>query len=489
MNFVQSYERTDDMKIGSAYIRVSTDDQLEYSPDSQIKLIQEYAKKNDIIIPEEFIFIDEGISGKTAQKRPEFNKMIAIAKQKENSFDVILVWKFSRFARNQEESIVFKKMLKKANVDVLSISEPIADDHFGSLIERIIEWMDEYYVIRLSDEVKRGMTEKATRGEPLCHPAFGYDMRDKRYYINEEEAPIVREIFDRFLNGEKIATITSYLQNIGIRTRRGNLPDRRFVEYILHNPVYCGKIRWSTDGKKASKRDYYNESFIITDGVHDAIVSQEVYDKAQEILKDNKKKYRKYQRTYQPVEFMLKGLMKCGNCGATLCYSKRWNSVQCHNYTSKRGCNISHSLSLNKAEPIVIDALKTACKHLDFRLDVQDARPSKSANNISSLLKKEQNKLQKIKDAYQSGIDTLEEYKENKLKIMESITTLQQELKKETPKQSFSPRKYANKVMNVVKLIESPDVTPQAKNDALRSIISKIVFNKATSNLDIYFYL
>ena len=72
------------MKIGAAYIRVSTDDQLEYSPDSQIKLIKEYAKKNDIIIPEEFIFIDEGISGKTANKRPAFNNMIAIAKQKEN---------------------------------------------------------------------------------------------------------------------------------------------------------------------------------------------------------------------------------------------------------------------------------------------------------------------------------------------------------------------------------------------------------------------
>ena len=148
------------MKIAAAYIRVSTDDQLEYSPDSQIKLIRDYARKNNYIIPAEFIFIDEGISGKTAHKRPEFNRMIAIAKQEDDSFDAILVWKYSRFARNQEESIVYKKMLKKSKVDVISVSEPIADDAFGSLIERIIEWMDEYYVIRLSDEVKRGMSEK-----------------------------------------------------------------------------------------------------------------------------------------------------------------------------------------------------------------------------------------------------------------------------------------------------------------------------------------
>lgn len=477
------------MKIGAAYIRVSTDDQLEYSPDSQIKLIQQFAKKNDIIIPDEFIFIDEGISGKTAQKRPEFNKMIAIAKQKENSFDTILVWKFSRFARNQEESIVYKKMLKKADVDVISISEPIADDHFGSLIERIIEWMDEYYVIRLSDEVKRGMTEKATRGEPLCHPAFGYDMKDKRYYINEEQAVIVREIFDRFVAGEKLTQITKWLQGIGVRTNRGNPPDRRFSEYILHNPVYAGFTRWSTDGKKASARDYYNENFIIAKGVHEAIISQETFDKAQELLQENRKKYRKYQRREQPVDFMLKGLMKCSCCGATLVHSQAGNSVQCHNYTGQRGCTISHSISLRKADEIVLNALKTACESFEFRIDITSTPTTKTSKNIDSLLKKEQNKLLKIKEAFESGIDTLEEYKESKARIMENIVALKKELEQEQPQETFDPKKYATKVMNVIKLIESPDVTPQAKNEALRTIISKIVFNKANSTLDIYFYL
>lgn len=477
------------MKIGAAYIRVSTDDQLEYSPDSQIKLIKEYAKKNDIVIPEDFMFADEGISGKSAEKRPAFNKMIAIAKQKENSFDVILVWKFSRFARNQEESIVYKNMLKKEGVDVVSISEPIIDGPFGSLIERIVEWQDQYYLVNLSTEVKRGMTEKATRGEPLCHPAFGYDMRDKRYYINEEQAVIIREIFDRFVSGEKVSTITNYLQSIGIRTNRGNLPERRFTEYILRNPVYCGKIRWSPNGRSVSARDYDKEGIIIVDGLHEPIITQETFDKAQELIQENKKKYRKFQRSDQKVDFMLKGLLKCGNCGATLVYSKSWHSVQCHNYTGRRGCNISHSISLNKADPIVIEALKTACERLEFRIDIQDTPTTKNSSNIELLLKKEHNKLQKIKEAYQSGIDTLEEYKENKAKITETISALKQELEKETPQQTFSPKKYAKKVMSVVKLIESPDVTPQAKNEALRTIISKIVFNKANQSLDIYFYL
>ena len=103
-------------KIGAAYIRVSTDGQLDLSPDAQKREVLKYAKENGIIIPEEYVFVENsGISGKKASRRPEFQRMIATAKQKPAPFDVVLVWKFSRFARNQEESIVYKSLLKKAN--------------------------------------------------------------------------------------------------------------------------------------------------------------------------------------------------------------------------------------------------------------------------------------------------------------------------------------------------------------------------------------
>ena len=116
-------------------------------------------KKINITIPEEYIFM-ESISGRKAEKRHDFQRMIGLAKTKPRPFSVIIVWKYSRFARNQEESIVYKSMLKKDNVDVISVSEPLIEGPFGSLIERIIEWMDEYYSIRLSGEVLRGMKEK-----------------------------------------------------------------------------------------------------------------------------------------------------------------------------------------------------------------------------------------------------------------------------------------------------------------------------------------
>ena len=117
------------MKTAAAYIRVSTEDQTEYSPASQLEKICEYAKRNDYIIPDEYIYVDEGISGRHTQKRTGFNSMISTAKQKPKPFDAILLWKFSRFARNREDSIVYKSMLRKqCGIDVISVSENIGDN-------------------------------------------------------------------------------------------------------------------------------------------------------------------------------------------------------------------------------------------------------------------------------------------------------------------------------------------------------------------------
>ena len=191
------------LHIGAAYIRVSDERQDEYSPDSQLKKIREYARKEGCIIPDEYIFYDDGISGKDTKNRENFNKMIATAKEKDHPFDTIYVWKFSRFARNQEQSMVYKNLLRKAGVSVKSVSEPIPEDHFGSLIERVIEWMDQFYLTNLSEEVKRGFIEKISRGEPVSPAPFGYKNIENSYAIDEASAEIVREIFERYAGGEK----------------------------------------------------------------------------------------------------------------------------------------------------------------------------------------------------------------------------------------------------------------------------------------------
>jgi site-specific DNA recombinase len=198
----------DKKRIAAAYIRVSTDDQTEYSPDSQIKLIRDYGKKHGFVVPDEYIFRDDGISGRSAAKRPAFQLMIAAAKEKPRPFETILVWKFSRFARNQEESIVYKSLLKKENnIDVVSISEPLMEGPFGELIERIIEWFDAFYSLNLATEVRRGMTERVQQGGTVSVAPFGYRYQDRQLVIEPEKAEIVRMVYADFLSGVPILTI------------------------------------------------------------------------------------------------------------------------------------------------------------------------------------------------------------------------------------------------------------------------------------------
>ena len=257
------------VKYAYGYIRVSTHDQEEISPDSQEHLLRDYASKNNIVILK--IFTDLGISGRKANKRPGFQEMIGLAKGDDHPVDQILVWKFSRFARNQEESIVYKSLLKKQhNVDVVSVSEPLSDNPFGSLIERIIEWMDEYYSIRLSGEVYRGMKENALRGAYQARPPLGYKVVEhgKPPVIVPEEAKIVRTIFEKYTNeGMSFFDIARYLNSLGLKTSHGKPFERRSVEYIIQNPSYCGMIRWNRTENSTNRikdKDEWIDLFAIT---------------------------------------------------------------------------------------------------------------------------------------------------------------------------------------------------------------------------------
>ena len=121
------------MPTAAAYIRVSTDDQAELSPDSQLEEIKKYASREGLRLLPDQIYIDSGISGKRAGRRPAFLRMVAAAKEPGCPFSVILLWKFSRFARNQEESIFYKSILRsKCGIDVVSVTEPLMAGPFGS---------------------------------------------------------------------------------------------------------------------------------------------------------------------------------------------------------------------------------------------------------------------------------------------------------------------------------------------------------------------
>lgn len=475
-----------ELKTAAAYIRVSTDRQTELSPDSQLKVIQQYAKQNGYIIPKEYVFRDDGISGRSAEKRPSFNLMIATAKQTPTPFSAIIVWKFSRFARNQEEAIVYKSMLKKNGVTVISCSESLDDSPYSSLIERIIEWMDEYYSIRLSGEVKRGMTEKVQRGQAVTIPAFGYKIIDKQYIINEQTAPIVRKIFSDYLAGKGITAIARELNILGIKTARGNDWENRTVEYILRNPVYTGKIRWNPVGK--TKRNYDDENIIITDGVHEPIIDEKSFEQAQTLIDYTKKRHKQYIHKNIKTEYMLHGLIKCSSCGASLSKSST-GGLQCIKYT-KGNCKQSHYVSINKINDIVLMAIEQAFESGDFKLEIKQNTQNNKGEYIDyqALIEKEEQKLRRIKIAYAEGIYTIDELKQFKQSIELQIEELKSRLKPLTVPKNELIDKFIKKNKPLLSQLKSPNLDEQEKNNIISGFVDKIIFNRSDTKVDIFFY-
>lgn len=144
------------------YARVSSEKQdVDLSVSAQLKALRENAVKNNYQVIKEYV--DEAETGRTTA-RPAFREMIATARRPERPFDIILIWKYSRFARNREDSIIYKAMLRKNKVQVISITEPFDDSPTGRLLEAMIESLDEFYSDNLSEEVSRGMRESASRG-------------------------------------------------------------------------------------------------------------------------------------------------------------------------------------------------------------------------------------------------------------------------------------------------------------------------------------
>ena len=479
----------DDIKIGAAYLRVSTDDQLEYSPDSQLKLIQDYAKREGYIIPDEYIYRDDGISGKSAEKRPAFQLMVATAKQTPPPFDTIFVWKFSRFARNQEESLVYKNLLKKNGVAVASISEPSGGDSpFSGLIESVISWMDEYYLTNLSGEVRRGMKEKSMRGEAMGRPPFGYDVKGK-ILVPNYSADIVRYIYEQYAAGKSYRAIATALVNNGVKLANGDDPNGQAVRYILKNPAYIGKIRWDESASANYNSPGYQAKLSeLPDGKHEPLVTLELWNAVQKRMASRSGNPR-YQRENRKG-FMLKGLMRCSSCGATLIditgYSRKETPrLQCYRY-GRGQCKVSHFITMERAEAAVLDALETVIGSGSFVFAPKKPPETKPNRDWDKLIGQERNRLERARNAFLDGTFTSEEYRDIKATVENNIAKLEA-VKKQNETPRTDPASFKPKAIEVMSILRSPDVDGETKNAALRSIVEKIVFNKLENTFDIYF--
>ncbi|MEE0929574.1 MAG: recombinase family protein [Acutalibacteraceae bacterium] len=477
---------------GACYLRVSTNDQLEFSPDAQLRAIKTYAKNNNIIIDDDYVFIDEGISGRKADKRPAFQEMIKIAKSKPKKFDVILVHKFDRFARSREDSVVYKSLLRKeCGIKVVSITESIEDDKFSVILEAMLEAMAEYYSLNLSDEVKKGMTEKARRGQFQSSPPFGYEMKNKELSIIEDEAKAVKLIFDKFLYEDKgFLAIAKYINSLGYKTHRGNPFENRTIEYILNNPIYCGKVRWTPTGK--IRRDYNNENSIIKKSTHEPIISEEVFEKTKTKLEKRKEINRKFYKGSNPQNLhWLNGLVRCSECGKTLVKNQN-KYYQCNGYV-KGQCTTSQFIRISEIETAILNQIK---KDFTSRLILNVKINSNNFNNeeqqiIYTQLEKLKEKASRIKEAYINGIDSLSEYKNNKQELAEQKSFLEEKLKDMENSNIIKPKDAIVKenLKTVYEILTDNNIDMQRKYDISHLLIEKIEFSKPAHRLTLEYKL
>lgn len=483
------------MIIAAAYVRVSTDDQIEYSPMVQLEGIKDFAEKNGYHIPEEFIFADEGISGRTAEKRPAFMEMIRQARKKSNHIQYIIVHKYDRFARSKEDAVLYKALLKKDGIKVLSVKEPIPqDDKFAVIYESMLEAMAEYYSLNLSEEVKKTMVKKAEMGEYQGRSPYGYRKENKRLVIVPEEAEVVRYIFEEYASGRTIFSITRSLNDIGKKTARNTPFATRSLTYILHNPVYKGYSRWTPTGR--IDRKFNNPDSLIVKGKWDPIVSEELWQTVADRLSKVVTTAYTHSQYESKGRHWLSGLVRCSACGHSLSICSGYDKptpyfyFQCGSYLSGR-CKVSHSVSSRILIPSVLNALENIANDGDSYSYTISRRRKDDNGELSVLdnrITKAKKRLSNAKAAYLDGIDTLEEYKSNKTTIEEEIQTLEEKksdllAKQETP---FDKAAFSSRLLSVLDILQSDNYSKDEKQEAARSVIEKIVYYRESRKIKLF---
>lgn len=330
------------MKNAVLYARYSSNMQTENSIEAQKLAIYGYAKDNSFKIITEYI--DRAKSGTTVAKRDEFNRMLA--ESAEGEFDYVIVHKFDRFARNRNDSRASKKILEENGVKVISVLEPISDNPEGIIMEGLAETMSEYYSANLSREVKKGFNVRALKCQNNGgRPPLGYmvDRETETFIINENEAVIVRLIFDLYTKGYSYGYILNELNARGYKTRLGNPFAKNSLHDLIKNKKYCGYYIFNRRmskkfGKVNSHKNRPQEEIIEIKGGIPAIIGEETYNKAMAIMETHK---RSPAQNCAKHIYLLSGLVTCGHCGEIMHGNTHTNVKGSifHSYRCEKKCD------------------------------------------------------------------------------------------------------------------------------------------------------
>lgn len=290
------------------YARFSSHGQNEQSIEAQVRICKEFAESKGLKLVN--IYNDKARTG-TNDSRPAFQQMITDAKS--GAFQYIIVYMFDRFARNRRDSIMYKEMLKeKYGIKVLSALEPIAEDEGGEFYEMFLDWNAEKYSKRLSKRVKDGLDTSVANGT-YCggYLIYGYKIDYepiagkpnkfiKRVIINEEEAEILKFVFEQYDKGISKLDIAKALNEKGLRYKGKPFKGRTFDKYLV-NRKYTGEFEFG--GRHC-------------ENMYPQIISKELFERVQTRL--NKNKYFLGGTNKAKLEYLLTGKLFCGHCGTEM---------------------------------------------------------------------------------------------------------------------------------------------------------------------------
>lgn len=311
------------------YKRVSTAMQIDgYSLEAQRARMKAFADFNDYEIVGEYE--DAGKSGKSIEGRMQFNQMMEDVKSGKDNISYVLVFKLSRFGRNAADVLSTLQVMQDFGVNLICVEDGIdSSKDAGKLMISVLSAVAEIERENIRVQTMEGRIQKAREGKWNGGFApYGYQLVNGKLEINEEEAVAIRTIYDQYVNTDIGSNgISKYLENHGIRKiqrQNGKNPlfDAHLVRLILKNPVYCGKIaygRRKTEKVHGTRNEYHlveQENFLLVDGLHEAIIPEDVWNAAQVKLIAQAKKYEHVNKGKNERTHLLSGIVKCPICGA-----------------------------------------------------------------------------------------------------------------------------------------------------------------------------
>ena len=281
------------------YARYSSHNQTEQSIEGQLAAGHAYAKAHGYTVVREYC--DRAQTGRN-DNRDAFQRMLSDTDK--HQFDVIIAWKVDRIGRNREDIAFNRYRCKKNGVRIEYVAENLPDSAESVILESVLEGMAEYYSLQLSTNVKRGLLESARKCQCVSGiRPFGYnvDPVTKKFVVNPKTAPIAKEIFERYANGETETEIIKWLNDTGIQTTMKRPFTKNSLAVLLHNEKYIGV--------------YTFKDVVRVEGGVPAIIDKDLFDKVQELMKVN---HRAPSHTWTHREYILTDKLFCGKCGSPM---------------------------------------------------------------------------------------------------------------------------------------------------------------------------